>query len=118
MAGIVTPRELAGPCPPWVDPAWWEVAGRELREWRLAGPVWIAKLAHAWGIVRVSGALTVPETMDQTAMINFRTGRWFHQTRPRFMFGDPRAWEPGEHVMMAGETSSEPKRTPWEPTEP
>lgn len=115
------PRGLGGPCPAWVHPAWWATAGTELRQWRGAGPVWIAKLASAWGLIRTPETLTVPETLAQTFMINFYFPRstqkslhdqlWLPE-RPGWLF----VW--GETGHWPGVSPPETLEHPPKPTAP
>lgn len=66
----------------YIDPAWWEVLGAELRAERLSGEAWIDRLALAYRIVRRPDSLSAGQLERQQDMIDRAFGRKFYTTKP------------------------------------
>lgn len=65
-----------------IDTAWWEVLGAELRAERLSGEAWIDRLALAYRIIRRPESLSARQLERQQDMIDRALGRKFYQTTP------------------------------------
>ena len=65
-----------------IDAAWWEVLGAELRAERLTGEAWTDRLALAWRLVRAPESLTPRQLERQEDMIERALGRRFYTTTP------------------------------------
>lgn len=65
-----------------IDAAWWEVYGAELRASHLTQQEWIDRVALAYRLVRMRGSLTRRQLERQDDMVDRALGRKFYPTEP------------------------------------
>lgn len=66
----------------YIDAAWWEVFGAELRAEHLTQQAWVDALALAYRIIRTPASLTLEQLAAQQDMIDRCLGRKFFKTYP------------------------------------
>lgn len=67
-------------CPPWIDPAWWEIYGPRISR-GASQASWLTTLATAWRLIRTPAVLTAAELVEQEEVAAYAIGLKFRTTQ-------------------------------------